>query len=138
MEGEAINIQDVIKGKPAVIVFWAMWAKPSVVELDTISRYYKEWQNKYDAQVIGISIDIERQMNKLKQFLTSKEKIWGFLILTDTNGDNFRGIYVKREDQGIPRTIFINSNGEIVYEHSGYLPGDESIFEEKVKSISNK
>jgi hypothetical protein len=38
----------------------------------------------------------------------------------------------------IPHTFLLDQNGQIVYQHSGYVEGDELALEEKIKALLAK
>ncbi|MBK8505564.1 MAG: TlpA family protein disulfide reductase [Saprospiraceae bacterium] len=99
-------------------------------ELDAISDLYQDWQEKYELNLIAVSIDDARAAAKVKPMVA--EKGWPFQILLDTNQELMRALHF----QTVPYTIIIDQTGKIVYNHSGYLPGDELDLEEKVASLN--
>lgn len=131
MEGQNVDFSAAIgKDKLTIVSFWATWCAPCKKELDAISELYDDWQEKYDMQLVAVSIDDARAAAKVKPMVA--EKGWPFMILVDTNQDLMRALHF----QSVPYTIIIDRQGQIVYNHSGYLPGDEIELEEKLASFS--
>ena len=59
------------------------------------------------------------------------EKGWTYRILLDSNKEFSQTANVA----SVPYTILLNAAGNIVYEHTGYTPGDELELEEKIKEL---
>ena len=81
-------------------------------------------------QLVAVSIDDARAAAKVKPMVA--EKGWPFMVLVDTNQELMRALHF----QSVPYTIIVDRQGQIVYNHSGYLPGDELELEEKLASLS--
>jgi peroxiredoxin len=128
--GETVNIQEyATNGKITVLSFWATWCSPCKRELDAISELYPEWQEKYNVEVVAITIDNARAMSKVRPIL--EQKGWPFEILSDPNQELQQALNF----QAIPQTFVVDLKGEIVYEHTGYQPGDEYELEEAIAAI---
>jgi len=56
-------------------------------------------------------------------------KGWEYTILSDANG----GCQQAMNFQSVPQTFLLNAAGEIVYSHTGYVPGDEEELEEQIE-----
>jgi len=133
LEGEKVSISKHGKnGKLTVISFWATWCSPCKKELDAISEVYEEWDELYNAELVAISVDNTRSLAKVGPMVAQKG--WDYQIYLDPNQQlqnslNFRVV---------PQTYIVNEVGEIVYEHTGYVPGDEFELEEKLEELSKK
>ncbi|HMQ60297.1 MAG TPA: TlpA disulfide reductase family protein [Flavilitoribacter sp.] len=131
LEGQTVNLADYGKtGKVTIISLWATWCTPCKKELDAIAELYPEWVEKYGVEYVAITIDTQRQLAKVKPMVETKG--WEYTILSDAN--NILGNLLNF--QTIPQTFLLNKQGEIVFTHSGYVPGDEYELEEKIKSVS--
>lgn len=125
LNGKKVNISDyVANGKPTIISFWATWCAPCKRELDTITEYYPEWQEKYDVELIAITIDNSRGLRKVPAMVSAKQ--WKFTVLADSN----QSLQQALSFQTIPQTYVLDGKGNIVYEHTGYAAGDELELEE--------
>jgi cytochrome c biogenesis protein CcmG/thiol:disulfide interchange protein DsbE len=119
-------------GKPIVISFWATWCKPCVNELNAIAENYKEWQDETGVKVIAISVDDSRTSGSVKPFASGKN--WEYEIYLDPNGDFKRAMNVNT----VPHTFLINSNREVIGQHTTYAPGDEEKLFEEIKKLTVK
>lgn len=133
LDGKSINIHDFTKnGKITVVSFWATWCTPCKRELDAINEVYSEWEDKYNIQLLAITIDDARGLSKVPAMVKSKG--WEFTVLADSKQDLQRALNF----QTIPQTFLINQNGDIVYAHNGYNPGDELELEKKIADLVKK
>jgi peroxiredoxin len=117
------------KGKPLVISFWATWCKPCIQELANVHEVYEDWQKQTGVKMIAVSIDDSRNSKKVAPFVKGRD--WKFDVLIDENSDFKRAMNVNNP----PHTFLINSEGEIVYQHNGYAPGDEKKLYEEIKKL---
>ena len=115
-------------GKPIIIDFWATWCKPCIEELNAIHEEFADWQKETGVKLITISLDDARTMQRVAPFV--KGKGWTFDIYLDANSDLKRALNVN----DVPHVLIIK-NGKIVYQHNGYLPGNEEELFEKLKTI---
>ena len=117
-------------GKPIVISFWATWCKPCVKELNTIAEEYEDWVDETGVKIIAVSIDDSRNMSKVKPKVN---EMWEYEIYCDPNRDFARAMGVS----SVPHTFLLNSNKEIVWQHKGYVDGDEIELYEKIEELAH-
>ena len=130
--GENINIQEIENsGNPVVISFWATWCKPCKKELNAIAEVYEEWQDETGVKLIAISIDDTRSMTKVAPYVNSSD--WDYEVFLDPNGDLKRAMGVST----VPHTFLLNGKNEIVWQHRGYVEGDEDELLEEIEKIAN-
>ena len=130
LQGQTINVQELGKtGKITVISFWATWCSPCKKELDAIKDYYPEWQEKYNMELVAISVDDARTAAKIPAMI--EEKGWEYRILHDANKE----FQMAANVASVPYTLLLDQSGNIVFEHVGYTPGDEIELEEQIKAI---
>ncbi|TNE64413.1 MAG: TlpA family protein disulfide reductase [Bacteroidetes bacterium] len=133
MEGQTLNVQELGKsGKITVISFWATWCSPCKKELDAIKDYYEEWQETYDMELVAISVDDARTAAKVPAMVAQKG--WEYRILHDFNKEFSQASNVA----SVPYTLLLDQTGNIVFEHTGYAPGDEIELEEHMKDLKTK
>jgi peroxiredoxin len=131
MQGNSIDASTLSNdGKPIVISFWATWCKPCIRELSAIHDMYPDWQEETGVKVIAISIDDSRQSAKVRPFITSQG--WEYEVYLDENSDLRRSLNVNN----IPHTFLLDGEGNIVWQHNGYIPGDEDHLYELVEQLA--
>ena len=127
LKGDAFNISELDNdGKPIVISFWATWCKPCKKELNNISEVYTDWQDETGVKLVAISIDDSRSMSKVAPYINSSD--WEYEVYLDPNADLKRAMGVST----VPHTFLLNGKKEIVWQHRGYIEGDEQGLYEKI------
>lgn len=134
LDGQTLNLKDYISksGKTIIIDFWATWCSPCKKELDTVADYYEEWQKKYNVELLAITIDNQRALAKVPGIVETKG--WEYTIFAG-NEEDMRNAF---NFQTIPQTLVIDINGNIVFEHNGYVAGDEEELEKAIAKLSTK
>lgn len=118
-------------GKPMVISFWATWCKPCIRELNAINDQYIDWVEETGVKVIAISIDDSRNTARVKPFIKSQG--WEYEVYLDENQEMKRALNVNN----IPHTFLVDGEGNIVWQHSGYTPGDEDHLYLLIEMLAN-
>jgi len=130
LKGGSFNIQELENdGKPMVISFWATWCKPCKKELNAIAEVYENWQDETGVKLIAISIDDTRSMSKVAPYVNSSD--WDYDVYLDSNSDLKRAMGVST----VPHTFLINGEGKIVWNHKGYIDGDEEELYEQIEHL---
>jgi len=133
LQGKPVNIQEcTADGKITIISFWATWCAPCKRELDAISELYPTWVSDYNVKLLAITIDNARALTQVKPLI--QEKGWEFDILVDSKQELQQALNF----QAIPQTFVVDQNGDIVYQHEGYSPGDEYELEKVIQKLSGK
>jgi peroxiredoxin len=131
MEGKAINTANVSNdGKPIIISFWATWCKPCKLELNTIADEYDDWQEETGVKLVAVSVDDQRTTKTVKPVVNASG--WDYDIWLDPNGDFKRAMGVNF----VPHTFLLDGQGNIVYSHNNFVPGDEEELYEEILKIS--
>jgi predicted transcriptional regulator len=60
--------------------------------------------------------------------------LWPYLVLLDPNSDVKRALGF----QNVPFVIVLDQQGNIAYQHSGYVEGDEFELEDQLKTLAAK
>jgi peroxiredoxin len=128
LEGVTVNTADWRDDSILVISFWATWCKPCLVELQTYSELYADWQARTGVRVVAVSIDDSRNARKVPAFV--KGRNWPFDVVLDENADLKRAMNVNN----VPHT-FIVQNGHVVWQHSAFAPGDEEDVEAEILKL---
>lgn len=131
LDGKVVNTSDfTTNGKITVVSFWATWCTPCKIELDAFHELYDGWAEKYNVQILAITIDDARTLRKVPAEVKSKG--WKFEVLADVKQE----LQQSLNFQTIPQTFLLNQKGEIVYAHNGYNAGDELGLEKKIAELA--
>ncbi len=131
LEGKKTKIFDVIDdNKITVISLWATWCVPCIKELDAINEVYYDWKEELDFNLIAVSVDDSRSVRRAKALVNGKA--WPYEIYLDSNQDFKRALGTSF----IPQTLIVK-NRKILYQHTGYQPGDEDYLYEKLNTYAD-
>ena len=128
INNEEIVFSEIHKKGPTLVNFWALWCKPCRSEMRHLEAIYEKYKDN-GFTILGINQDSPRSVAKVKAFVSSHNI--NFPIVTDPNQE----IFQQFNGQSIPLNVLYNQNGEVVYTHVGYLPGDEIKLEEEIKNV---
>jgi len=132
LKGKKVNTSTMGFSGPVVISFWATWCSPCKKELNTIHEVYSDWKDETGVTLVAVSIDDEKTKNAVSTYVDGKS--WDFEVLLDPNGDFKRAMGVNN----VPHTFLIDKDGNIVYSHNNYAPGDEEKLLEEIKKLGAK
>lgn len=108
LQGETVDLAD-YEGKGVLLNFWASWCNPCVNELPLINEAYKL------SGVDVLAINVGENAETAQRFAERYEL--AFPIVLDEEMDIKRQYRVS----GLPLTVLINSDGELVERHEGEL-----------------
>ena len=131
LNGETFNTSQISNDGPIFLTFWATWCKPCIKELIAVDENYIDWQEETGLKVYAVSVDDTKSNSRVIPMVNSKA--WEFEILLDANSDFKRAMNVGN----IPHSFILNNNGEIVWQHVSYSPGDEEEIYEIIKKLAS-
>lgn len=132
LKGKTYNTSELGFEGPVVISFWATWCSPCKKELNTIHEMYEEWQAETGVNLVAVSIDDAKTKSQVPTYVNGKA--WNYLVLLDSNGDFKRAMGVNN----VPHTFLLDKDGNVVYTHNNYSPGDEEKLFEEIKKLAGK
>ena len=132
MSGKAINTSELTTNGPVIISFWATWCAPCKKELNTIHEVYEDWVTETGVTLVAIAIDDEKTKSQVPVYVNGKA--WDYTVLMDPNWDFKRAMGVNN----VPHTFLVDKNGNIVYSHNNYAPGDEEKLYQELLKLSEK
>jgi hypothetical protein len=91
---------------------------------------YPEWQEETGVILVAISIDDTRNSVKVGPMAVAEG--WEYEVYIDENQDMKRNLGIVN----IPHTFVLDGNGNIVWQHAGYSPGDEDYLYEIIKKVA--
>ena len=131
LENERKSYSELKGEKLTILDFWATWCKPCLKAIPKLIKLYEEFSGQ-GVEVIGISVDSPRNVQKVKPF--AKSLGINYPVLLDLNGE----VMTKLNVSVMPTLLLVDSTDQIVLVHQGYRPGDEKYLEEEIKKILQK
>jgi len=133
VNGNKVDLSQLSKdGKIIILDFWATWCVPCKKELTNIMDVYEDWQKNYNVELIAVSIDDSRNTTKVKPTVDGSS--WPYRVLLDPNQDLKRVLGF----QNVPYVVVADKDGNIIYQHTGYVEGDEFELENQLKALAAK
>ena len=126
MKNKTHNLNELVEGQVTLINFWATYCVPCRKEMKHLNRINKTYADQ-NVQVIGISIDDSRTVGRVKSMVKSQKL--EYTVLLDTE----QKLYKNFNTTAMPFSILVDAQGKILWEHTGYLPGDEAEMEAEIK-----
>lgn len=117
--GKSVKLSKVIKGKVALIDFWASWCRPCRAEIPHIAKIYEKYGGK---DFVVISLNVWDKPAAQAKAIKDLNMTWTQLTDATQNATNVYGV------DGIPQILLIGNDGKILARD---LRGDD--IEEAVK-----
>jgi len=128
LHGRRIPMQRVLAGKPTLVNFWATFCVPCRKEMPELYRLDTTYA-RYGFQVVGITIDDARTLPRVRLILKNLGVAYPVYWDADQNLNS------RFHLQLVPYSVLVDSSGTIVWEHSGYVPGDEQTMEREIRKL---
>ncbi len=100
------------QGRPLVVNFWASWCPSCVAEM---SAAFKPVQERLGDQVAFLGMNIQDERGRALELVDETG------VLFDLGEDSDGAVYAELGGLGMPFTVFISANGEILEKHNGPL-----------------
>ena len=121
-----------LKGSELTIIdFWATWCQPCVRSIPLLSEMAREFEGQ-GVNFIGVSIDGPRNQSKIKPFLQSMGV--DYPVLRDIDSELMSDLGVT----AVPTLLMYDSEGELLFLHEGFRPGDEDVIRSHIEDHLGK
>lgn len=118
-----------LKGNHLTVVdFWATWCHPCIRVIPLLNKMAGEYADK-GVNFIGVSVDGTRNQSKISPFIRSMGVTYP--ILRDVNSELMSELGVT----AVPTLIVYGADGEQLYFHEGFRPGDEVIIQKHIEKL---
>ncbi len=128
IDNSVIELKNLYSKGAVLVNFWALWCEPCRAEMKYLDDIYNKYKEK-GFTILGINQDSPKSVSKVRSYISS-QKI-NYPIALDPNSQYLQ----KLNGQSIPYSLLYDSDGKLVYKHSGYLPGDEIEIEKHIAEI---
>ena len=128
LQNKSQNFSDLKGEKITVIDFWATWCKPCLHAIPELNKLYAEFKDQ-GVNFIGIACDGPRSIAKVAPLAGSLQIKYS--VLLDINAE----IKTRLNVMSLPTLLIVNEKGKIIWQHEGYLLGDEVKIRDKIISI---
>ncbi|MFA7360876.1 MAG: TlpA disulfide reductase family protein [Candidatus Kapaibacterium sp.] len=133
INGSDIKLSAFLDKGPVMLGFWRMWCPMCKEEQRNMQVLFEKYKDK-GFTYIGINIDNQKSVSKVKSFVSSMG--YTFPVILDTDKEIFQ-LYSGSED-AVPYYLIIGRNKSILNVHLGYKIGDEKMIEEEIIKALNE
>ena len=130
LDGEEVTLSELLENGPVMISFWALWCVPCKEEMKKMNPIYNKYKDQ-GFEYLAINQDNQKSIAKVKSYVSAND--YDFTVLLDTDMKVFEAY--GSSDLGIPYSLLINTDKEIVAKHLGYVTGDEVKIEEEIMEV---
>ena len=126
LNGNEIILSKLLEKGPVMISFWATWCSPCKEEMKKMQPLYEKYKDQ-GFTYLAISQDNQKSVSKVKSFINANK--YTFPVIFDLD----KKIFENYSGVGIPYSLIIDQNKNIVAKHLGYITGDEVKIEKEIK-----
>ena len=128
VNGQQFRLAGQFTEKPILLVFWSTTCGSCIEEIPFISKLHESLKDKIT--IIGIHPNFP--IKKVQKFIKKYKPAIPYMIAVDT-----QEILSKTYNVSIlPRTLLIDRNGKVLYDHTGYAPENEKDVTNAISSIA--
>ncbi len=102
-------------GKPLVVNFWASWCSPCRAEMPAFDQVANDLEGQVD--IIGVTDDTD--LDAAREAAAEAGVQYPLLVDVDQT------LLIDLEITGLPGTVFVDADGQIIGRHLGALTEDE-------------
>jgi peroxiredoxin len=107
LDGTATDLSSVLRGRVAVVSFWATWCDACINEIRALERLQTQAGARRDAVVVGVAVGEKRET--VAAFTRGRGLVYAQLV-----DEDFRLADALGEDR-VPTTLVIDRSGRIVF-----------------------
>ena len=115
LDGDDVKLSELLEDGPVIVDFWATWCKPCIKAFPDLQEIFDNYKN-CGLKVVAISIDGPKSMSRVGSLIKSKGNT--FEVLLDPGQKVARKFHVT----SVPRTVLVDTDGNVAYAVTGYRP----------------
>ncbi len=110
---------EVLKGRPAVINFWATWCPPCREELPLLARLHSRYKKKYGDKIAFLGLAVEDNA----EFVGEYAGAYGLRYPVAAGREPAIALMqaLGNTQAGMPYTVVVNGEGRVVYAKRGLI-----------------
>ena len=128
LNGDDVSLSELLKNGPVLLGFWATWCSPCKEEMKYMQEIYDKYKEK-GFTYLAVNTDSQKSLSKVKSYISSKG--YTFPVVLDTDEKIFNAYL----GEGMPYSLLITQDKEIVAKHLGFIVGDEGKIEKEVVDV---
>ena len=113
-DGNPVMMEEAANGRPTVINVWATWCPYCIDEMQDFQALYDKYGDRIQCVMLDAAARTS-ELSKAQDFV--KEQGFTFPVFYDVNWEVQRFFGIR----GLPATIVIDGNGEVVYSKAGRI-----------------
>jgi cytochrome c biogenesis protein CcmG/thiol:disulfide interchange protein DsbE len=128
LAGENVTLSERLKEGPVIVDFWATWCKPCIKAFPDLQEVFDNYKD-CGLSLFAISIDGPRSTSRVGALIKSKGNTFEVLL------DPAQKVAKKFHVTSVPRTVLIDTDGEVVWSVTGYRPSNHEELGKAVASL---
>jgi thiol-disulfide isomerase/thioredoxin len=119
LDGNAVDLAAIARGRPLLVNVWASWCGPCVEEMPELERFARS-QPGDGVQVVGLALDTTEGVRAfLEQVPVS------YPIVLDTPGPDDASVQLGNDRGLLPYTVLVDAQGRLARTRLGpFAPGE--------------
>ena len=123
--GEAVSLSS-LKGQVVLINFWATWCGPCRKEMPLLEQIQKKYA-PLGFTMLGVNVEEDTRL--MDTFLKDVPVTFPILL------DPANGVSKLYNVSAMPSTVIVDRKGTVRFIHQGYVPGDESKYQDLIRQL---
>ena len=123
LNGNNIDMHDVVGNKPVMLIFWASWCPNCKKEVPKINKLYEKYSGR-GMDFIGINVGFNDSESKARAFINQTGMMYP--VIFDKRGRISKQFSI----QGVPTIIVTNRQGIVRFKNYGLPTMTEKDFKE--------
>jgi peroxiredoxin len=131
LEGNDVTLSKLLDKGPVLLSFWATWCTPCKEEMKKLQPLYEKYKDQ-GFTYLAVNQDNQKSVSKVKSYVSANS--YTFTVVLDME----KAIFEAYSGVGMPYSLLIDSDKNIVAKHLGYVPGDEKKIEQEIIDVLEK
>ncbi len=126
LDGNDVSLSKLLEKGPVMISFWATWCSPCKEEMKKMQPIYEKYKNQ-GFTYLAVNQDNQKSISKVKSFINANN--YSFPVVLDLD----KHVFEDYNGIGLPYSLIIDKNKNIIAKHLGYITGDEIKIEKEIQ-----